>query len=221
MSAGTRLLLVRHAQASEETRGRCHGRLDAGLSPAGHLQAQTLARALRAADLAAVYTSPSRRAVQTATPLAAAHAMTPIADERLHEIDFGELEGRRYEDIERTHPDLYREWMTTPTSVRFPGGESYRHLRRRALAATGALRARHPGETIALVTHAGVVRALLADCLAMPASAIFRLDVAHAAVSVVDWIDATPVVRAVNAGGLDAASRHGARAAAAAAGTPR
>jgi alpha-ribazole phosphatase len=199
----TRLLLVRHAQTSEETRGRVHGRLDAGLSPDGRRQARALARELRATALDAVYTSPSRRAVETATPIAAAHELAPVADERLREIDFGDLEGRRFEDIERSHPDLYREWMTTPARVRFPAGESYRDLRRRALAAMGALRERHPGGTIAVVTHAGVVRALLAKCLAMPASAIFRLDVAHAAVSVVDWVDATPIVRAVNAGALD------------------
>ena len=144
--------------------------------------------------MATVVSSPARRALETAAALG-----TPEVDERLRELDFGELEGRTYEEIERERPELFARWMRTPTEVRFPGGEGFEDLRERAVAAAAELRARHDGGTVAVVTHGGVVRALLADALGLPSAAIFRLDVGYARVSVVDWFDGdAPVVRLVN-----------------------
>lgn len=199
MSQITRLLLLRHGQPKQEARGRCYGTLDVGLSARGHRHAQLLARTLDRIPLTAVYASPSQRAVETAAPLAAVHALTPIVDEGLREIDFGDFEGQNYEEIERSHPELYRQWMETPTLVQFPGGESYTTLRVRALAAMEAIRARHLGETAAVVSHGGVLRTMLADCLSMPDEAIFRLDQSYGAISIIDWIDSVPLVRLLNA----------------------
>lgn len=199
MSEVTRLLLIRHAQPGEEARGVCYGRLDIGLSARGRRRAQLIARTLARIPLAAVYSSPATRALETATPLAAAHNLTPLVEDALREIDFGELEGRRYDDIQVTHPDLYRSWMQTPTQVQFPGGESYAQLQARAVEALGAIRTRHRGSLAVIVSHGGILRAMLADCLRMPAETIFRLDQSYGALSVIDWCEGTPFVRVVNA----------------------
>ena len=199
MSETTRLLLIRHAQPTEEAQGRCYGSLDIGLSSRGRRRAQLLARTLEPVPLAAVYTSPRSRALETAKSLAALHGLTAIVDEALREIDFGAFEGRSYDEIRVAAPDLYRAWMETPTRVRFPGGESYQLLRRRALDAMNAIHHRHAGETAAIVSHGGILRAMLADCLAMPDEAIFRLDQSYGGLSVIDWLDQTPLVRVVNA----------------------
>src|SRR5205814_3693793 len=98
-----------------------------------------------------------------------------VALAALAELDFGELEGRRYDEIARDRPELYRQWMEAPTTVRFPGGESYADLRARVTAALAELRARHEGGVFALVAHGGVLRAALAEALALPDEAIFRL----------------------------------------------
>jgi broad specificity phosphatase PhoE len=164
----------------------------------GQRHAQLLARTLDRIPLSAVYSSPRNRAVETAAPLAAVHGLTPIVDEALREIDFGDFEGRSYEEIEQGHPELYRQWMQTPTLVQFPGGESYPRLRRRALQARDAIRARHPGETVAVVAHGGVLRTMLADCLSMPDEAIFRLEQSYGAISIIDWIDSLPLLRLLN-----------------------
>jgi alpha-ribazole phosphatase len=199
MTEITRLLLIRHAQPAEEARGICYGRFDIGLSARGRRRAHLVARTLERIPLVAVYSSPSTRAFQTARPLASAHNLTPIADDALREIDFGELEGRRYDDIQGTHPDLYRSWMQAPTQVQFPGGESYAQLQARAVEAMEAIRTRHCGSLAAIVSHGGVLRAMLADCLGMPAETIFRLDQSYGGVSVIDWLEDAPLVRAVNA----------------------
>jgi alpha-ribazole phosphatase len=115
----------------------------------------------------------------------------------LVDIDFGEWEGRSFEELELSHPELYRSWMTRPTQTRFPGGEDFGELKVRVLAAVADIR--RSVASAALVAHAGVNRVVLAEVLGLSHNAIFRLDQPLAAVSVVDWIEGEPVVRAVNA----------------------
>jgi alpha-ribazole phosphatase len=193
----TRLLLVRHGEPHADGRGRCYGTLDYGLSELGRRQSAELASRLAGVTLNSVVSSPRIRAQETA------RAVGPITrtDERFRELDFGDLEGRPYDEIERELPDLYRRWMTEPTRVRFPGGEGFEDLRRRAAEAVAEIVERSPGQTIAVVTHGGVVRAMLADALGLPSERIFTVDVGYCRVGVVDWFDGTPVVRMVNGAG--------------------
>jgi alpha-ribazole phosphatase len=188
----TRLLLIRHAQPEDDARGRCYGRLDVGLSPAGVAAAERLAESLRGVALDAVFSSPSRRAVETAALLG-----EPRVDGRFGELDFGELEGQTYEEVERERPELFRRWMESPTQVRFPGGESWADLRARVDDGIGDVLAADGGAA-ALVTHGGVVRAVLARVLGLTDDRIFALDVGYARVSVVDWFGSDAVVRLVN-----------------------
>ena len=189
----SRLILIRHAEPVEDARGLCYGSLDFGLSPAGRAHAERLA----VAGCDAVYASPRRRALETAAPLAAAHGLGVLVDDDLREIDFGDFEGRRYEEIEEAEPELYRAWMESPTTVRFPNGECYADVRARALAAFERIRAAHACAVV--VTHGGVIRAGLAAWLGMPDEAIFRLAQDYCGVSVVDFHDGVPLVRSLNA----------------------
>jgi alpha-ribazole phosphatase len=157
----TRIFLCRHGETSERGRGRCHGRLDLGLSRLGRHQAVQLAETLAAEPLDAVYTSPLRRARETAEPIAARHGLRPVQVDGLSEIDLGRFEGLTYEEAERRFPDVYRLWMEEPLRVRFPGGEDYEEVRRRASEALVEILARHPDEAVAIVSHAGPIRALL------------------------------------------------------------
>ena len=88
--------------------------------------------------------------------------------------------------------------MDSPTQVRFPGGESWADLRARVAAAVSDVLASSNGGTIAVVTHGGVVRAVLAEALAVPDVRAFAFDVGYARISVVDWFGSTAVVRLVN-----------------------
>jgi broad specificity phosphatase PhoE len=190
----TRVVLVRHCEPEPDARGRCYGSLDFALSPAGRAAAADVA----VPPVDAVVSSPRRRARETAGPIAAASGVTVTVDERWRELDFGELEGLTYEEAERAHPELYERWMSTPTEVTFPGGESYALLRARVVAAVDELRAAHAGRTVCVVTHGGPIRAALAACLRMPDAAIFRLALDYGSVSIVDWLGDEPLVRGVN-----------------------
>jgi alpha-ribazole phosphatase len=192
----SRLVLVRHCEPEDDARGLCYGRLDIGLSAAGRDRAARLAEQLGTLDYEAVYTSPRVRARDTAAPIAAARDLTPLVEDDLREIDFGEFEGRSYDEIAASDPDLYRAWMETPTSVTFPGGESFADVKARALAAYDRIRAAHDAAVV--VTHGGVVRAGLAAWLGMPDEAIFRLAQEYGGVTIVDWIGDAPLVRVMN-----------------------
>jgi alpha-ribazole phosphatase/probable phosphoglycerate mutase len=192
----SRLILVRHSEPQEDARGRCYGSLDIGLSASGRRRARELAARLGRLDCDAVYTSPRLRARETAEPIAAARGIELSTDERLRELEFGELEGRTYDEIAESEPELYRAWMATPTRVRFPGGESFADLKARALAALDQIREAHDAAVV--VTHGGVLRAGVATWLSMPDEAIFRLDQRYGGVTIVDWLDGSPLVRLLN-----------------------
>ncbi|MGH3023712.1 MAG: alpha-ribazole phosphatase, partial [Gaiellaceae bacterium] len=196
--AATRLVLVRHAETDTSAEGRCYGRLDVGLSAEGRRRSEELGAALAATPLAAVYSSPSTRALDTAVAVASPQGLAPVVDDRLFEIDFGELEGLTFDEIRRRWAALYREWMERPTQVTFPGGESFADLRSRVLSAVARIRERHEADAVAVVAHGGVVRVVLAEVLELPERAIFRFGLDFGGVTVVDWLDGTAVMRAVN-----------------------
>jgi alpha-ribazole phosphatase len=195
----TTFWLIRHPEPESGAAGLCYGSLDWNLSERGKLKARAIASALEQEPLAAIYTSPRLRCTQAAQILAAGYTCPVEALDALRELDFGAFEGRRYEEIERSHPTLYRQWMESPTDVQFPGGESFAAMRVRVLAATAALRSRHEDEKIALVTHGGVIRIILADALGMPPAHIFRLAQRYGAINLVRYFGGLPLVELVNA----------------------
>ncbi|HLX20474.1 MAG TPA: histidine phosphatase family protein [Gaiellaceae bacterium] len=186
----SRLTLIRHCEPEEDARGRCYGSLDVELSPAGKRHADALAARLGTDHL--VWTSPRRRARQTAAPLTA----SPHVDDDLRELDFGAFEGRTYDEIAESEPDLYRAWMQRPTRVRFPGGESWADLKERTLRCIG--RVWDAGDDALVVTHGGVIRAALSEWLAIPDEAVFRLALDYGGITVAERIEGATIVRIVN-----------------------
>ena len=193
----TRIILVRHGQPVADTSGRCYGRLDVALSPHGFAQARIIAERLAHEPLAAIYASPRRRTVDTAGAIADLHGLSATVNDDLREIDFGDFEGRTYDEIAAQYPELYRQWMEQPTTVQFPSGERFTDLRNRAVHALDGILRQHAGSTVSIVTHGGVCRAIIASALQMPDEAIFRLDQPYCACTTIDWLDGTPVLRAM------------------------
>ena len=159
-----------------------------------------LARALRPVPLVALYTSPLERALATARAIADGRGLIPAVVDDLREIDLGAVDGLAFE----AYPGELREaLLRKPASAVFPGGESFADVRLRAIQAVDAVVARHPDATVAVVTHAGPTRALLAHWLGIDGAGAFRLDQRFASVNVVDWSDGIPFVRLVNGTSVD------------------
>jgi alpha-ribazole phosphatase len=198
----TRVWLVRHGEPSG-MRGRCYGKLDVGLSAAGREQMERTAERLQGEHWDAIYASPRVRTTDSARILNVAHHCEPRRDEGLAEIDFGDFEGMTYDEIATRYPELYRQWMDSPTEVQFPNGESFTAMRVRVLQAFDAIRERHEGRTVAIVTHGGVIRILLAWALEVPERSIFRLAQDYAAMNLLTVVDGVPIVQRMNLNASD------------------
>ena len=195
----TRIWLIRHGEPCPESRGRCYGRLNVGLSPQGQKQIQIVSTRLRDEPIRAIYISPRRRAIESGEILAQGHSCPITIEERLCEIDFGDFEGKPYDELAETHPQIYRQWMERPTDVQFPHGESFQQMQARVLQAAREIYARHRGETITILSHGGVNRILLAAALEMPSANIFRIAQRFAAMNLLVMIGDYASVELVNA----------------------
>jgi len=153
---------------------------------------------LRGQPFAAIYSSPRLRCLEGARILARDHTCPVETIDALAEIHFGEFEGRSYDEIAAEYPDLYRQWMEQPTKIHFPGGESFDQMWKRVTNAASILRHRHTGGSIAIVTHGGVIRILLAEALALPPANIFRIGQCCGAINRIRYFGTAPVVDLVN-----------------------
>jgi broad specificity phosphatase PhoE len=189
LSAFVRLFLVRHAEALANPELRYLGSRDDPLTERGRWQALQLAHALAPLALAAVYTSPLTRAVETAVPIAHAHGLSHTSDLRLVEAAMGTWEGLRRADILARSPEdaaHHQRWESDPTCAP-PGGESFADMQARVVTCVQDLAERHAGASVVVVSHVGPIKALLCAALAVPLAAARRMFLDSATVSVIDW----------------------------------
>ena len=156
----TRIVAIRHGETAWNAESRLQGQLDIPLNALGERQAAALAEALRDEGLAAVYASDLGRAWQTARALAGPLGLPLQAEAGLRERCFGVLQGHTYPEIDARWPALARRWRIRDPDFEPEGGETLRHFHARCLATVARLAQRHAGQTIALVSHGGVLDSL-------------------------------------------------------------
>ena len=185
-----RLLLVRHGETAWNAEGRYQGRADVPLNATGHAQARALAAQLRSEPIAAVYSSTLRRATATAEPIAAAHGLQVVRDPRLNEIDQGEWEGLRPEDIVPRWAELYARWEQEPLAVHPPGGESLDEVQARVLAALADIALAWAGQTVCVVAHKVSLSVIKSQALGISLADVLRVMPPNASIQAVEL--ATP-----------------------------
>jgi alpha-ribazole phosphatase/probable phosphoglycerate mutase len=149
--------------------------------------------------ICAIYSSPRRRAIESSEILRRRPGCPITTEERFREIDFGEFEGKLYDEIAREYPEIYRQWMDHPTETEFPNGESFVRMQARVIQAAHQLYKRHRGETIAIVSHGGVNRTLLAAALGVSNADIFHIAQRFGAMNLLELMGDYPSVELVNA----------------------
>lgn len=158
----TTLLLCRHGESQWNVEGRVQGTSlqAAGLTEQGRWQAERLAERLQAVGVDALYSSDLLRAVETAEIAAGTLARSPELDKRWREIDMGKWHGLTLAEIQARFPE---DWATTRLDSNAPrgGGETFAAFQARTFQAAADLHTRHPGQTVAVITHGGNVRACL------------------------------------------------------------
>lgn len=160
LEQATRLVLIRHGETAWNRATRIQGHTDIPLSPLGLAQAERLAEALADEPLAAIYASDLSRARQTADALARVHELPVRLDAGLRERAFGRFEGLSWDEIAQDFPEDAARWRRREPDFAVGGGESLNSFSARCLDAARRAAAAHPGASIALVAHGGVL-----DCL--------------------------------------------------------
>ena len=156
----TTILLARHGETDWNREGRFQGHADPPLNESGRAQAAALARELAGVELAVVYSSPLRRALETAEVVAAEHGLELVAVDALREVDVGSWEGLTRAEVEARFPEQLARWLDYDQG--WQDGESYEEMGRRVVPALLGLAAAHPGKRILAVTHGGPIRAAFA-----------------------------------------------------------
>lgn len=178
----TVILLVRHGETDwlgEKLAGRLP---DIHLNAKGRANAELLSAMLQPLSLAAVYSSPLERAMETAEPTARAAGKSIVRCELLQEVDFGDLAGKVFSDLREM--DLWKLVHRSPGEVKYPGGETLVEAQARAVRAVEDIHAQYETGTIALFTHSDTIRLAVAHYLQMPLVAYHALVADPASVSV-------------------------------------
>jgi probable phosphomutase (TIGR03848 family) len=204
------LVLVRHA-VTEQTGKRLYGRRPGvHLSARGRDQSDAVARRLAGLPIAAVYSSPLERCMETAEPIADTLGLSVRTESGLLETDMGSWTGKTFAQVRRAR--LWARILAVPSAARFPDGESLAEVQARAVAAVEAIGRRHPSRPAVVVSHGDPIRLALAHYAGMHLDFFQRLEVAPASVSVVAIGDHGPrVLRLNDTGGLDDVAPRGGR----------
>jgi probable phosphoglycerate mutase len=177
------LLLIRHGENDFVKQQRLAGRLPGvHLNARGRAQAAAIAAALQRTKLAAIYTSPLDRAVETAKPIAEAQRLKLNKRAGLAETLLGDWEGKRISALNRDK--RWRALQERPAHFRYPGGESVLEQQARLVHAVQTICAEHKAkDTIACVSHGDPIKLIIAFYLGLPLDHFQRLHVDTASVS--------------------------------------
>lgn len=157
----TRLLVTRHGATTWNRTGKLQGRIDVPLSDLGHAQAKALAERLAHTEFAHVYRSDTVRAEQTARVLVEGGRAPVTTMDGLTEMDLGGWQGLTFTEVAERWPRQHDAFWHDPGSYRSPvDGESFGELRHRAAAAMSRIVALHPSDTVLVVTHSLVIKAM-------------------------------------------------------------
>ena len=196
-----RCYLVRHAQTLWNGENCIQGHSDLPLSPFGEQQAKRLAERFASCHLSGIFTSGLQRSLQTAHTIASGngHGVSPQVEHELAEMHLGSWEGLTPAEVDRQFQNAYQQWRDRPSSVVIPGAEPLEVFRQRARRALASIMDGVTDGEYIVVSHGGVIAALLADLLGADYDQVIRrLRLDNAGVTAVEFGVGIPHVLWVN-----------------------
>ena len=183
----THIVLIRHGETAWNAERRLQGHIDIALNPEGQRQADALAAALAGQHFDAVIASDLQRALQTANAVAGPRGVPVRLDPALRERCYGAFEGLLYADIAQRFPAEFAAWQARDIDAVMPPGErhaeSFRQFYARSLGAILGWAQSHPGQTIALVAHGGVLECAYRAARQMPLDTARNFAVLNASIN--------------------------------------
>jgi len=167
-----KLFLIRHGQTLWNEEGRYQGNKDIDLTEEGIKQARLTAEYLSDVKFSCIYSSPLKRAVDTAKIINETNKgknLKIIIRENLKEMHFGKWEGMKFEQLGREFHDEFQQWLKDPYNYCPTGGESFRKVKKRAIEEIEKIvKESEDGGNVAVVTHGGIILSILVYWLQIP-----------------------------------------------------
>ena len=180
------IYLVRHAQSDLNERGVFQGRLDSDLTPLGFVQARLTARFLEDKGIERLVSSPQRRALKTALVIGDVLGLEVEVDERLREMSFGDLEGKKFLDLLEEDRNTILSWLRDPVRYPLPTQEPMDLFEKRVASLLEDLM-RSEEKVIALVGHGGTLHAIVCLATGIGLEKIWRIHMDNASVSLIRY----------------------------------
>jgi broad specificity phosphatase PhoE len=154
----TTVFLARHGESDWNAANRFQGHIDRPLTDLGREQARALADLVAVERVEAVYTSPLRRARETADIVAARAGLEPVALPDLREVDTGSWSGLSRAEVQSRFPDGFERWVAGGSG--WEDGETHEQMAERVLRALRSIAEAHPEGRVLVVSHGGPIRAI-------------------------------------------------------------
>lgn len=181
------LYMVRHGQTAASRENRFSGSSDPPLTAVGEAMAEAFAQAYALVAWDAIYTSPMLRTRQTAEPLCRLTGVAATVEAGLREIDYGEWEGLKQDEVKQRWPDAYEYWAHDVASRGTPGGETAFHVAARAMRVVEAIRSRYDQGNVLLVSHKATLRVITCALLGLDVR-LFRQRIAQPVAAVTMFV---------------------------------
>jgi len=185
----TRFIVIRHGETEWNVEGRWQGHQDSPLTANGLVQAKAVAKRLKDVQFAALYSSRLGRALETAQAISEStgHKINKISG--ITERRIGVFEGLTRLEIEKNHPDAYQQFQTSDPDFEIPEGESARQHEKRIMVCFNELAIKHPGETIVVVTHGGVLNRVFRTIVGLGLDAPRKFKIMNTSINVLNFVD--------------------------------
>lgn len=178
------IILVRHGENDWSKKNKLAGRIPGvHLNENGHRQAHGVAQRLAALPIKAIYSSPVTRCAETAAYIADTHRLPVQFVDGVAEVEYGQWEGKKIQKL--TKKPLWHAVQFFPSRASFPQGEALREVQFRAIQALEEIAARHEKELVVVVSHADVIRLLLAHYLGVHIDLFQRIIISPASASII------------------------------------
>jgi alpha-ribazole phosphatase len=184
-----KIIIVRHGQTDWNREEVFRGQVEIKLNALGIKQAEAVARVIKNIKLDAIYSSPLKRALDTAKIIASYHNIEVKINEGLNDMNFGKWQGLSLQTVKEKYKDLFKIWCDSPHLVKIPQGESLNGVQERVSNAFKQIISEYNQATIVIVSHRVVIKLLLCTILGLDSSNFWKIKQDPGSISIVEYKD--------------------------------
>ncbi len=171
-----KIYLIRHGQTRWNKEQIFRGRIDVDLDEVGIREAKAIGEYIKDEEINCVYTSPLKRAKETAEIIVSYHPGLKVhVLKELIDIDYGKWQGLSISDVSSRYKSLYKAWLDTPHLVKFPDGETLNDVKRRAIKGFQSALAKSEDGSFIIVSHRVVNKVLICALLGLGISSFWQI----------------------------------------------